>query len=153
MKKITTKEIAIAIMIAISALLLLNHSAQAFRFEEISQMFRSESNSCDIVWSEEIKPVAKKTLYVTVTAYSSTPDQTDSTPFITASGSHVYDGTLAANFLPFGTKVRFPDYSGDKIYIVEDRMHKRFSDRVDIWFATREAALKFGKRRLKMEVL
>src|SRR3990167_1248447 len=41
--------------------------------------------------------------YVTITAYSSTPEETDSTPFITASGTHVRDGVVAANFLPLGT--------------------------------------------------
>lgn len=96
---------------------------------------------------------AKRVVYVTVTAYSSTPDQTDDTPFITANGTRVRDGIIAANFLPFGTKVRFPDYSGDKIYEVTDRMHERFSDRADIWFETRQQALTFGKRTLKMEIL
>jgi len=52
----------------------------------------------------------RRTITVVVTAYSSTPDQSDDTPFIPASGSTVHPGTLAANFLRFGTKVRFPDY-------------------------------------------
>lgn len=90
---------------------------------------------------------------VQVTAYSSTPDQTDSSPFITANGTHVHDGTLACNFLPFGTKVKFPEYSGDKIYIVEDRMNKRFSNRMDIWFASRSAALQFGRQTLEYVVV
>ncbi len=93
------------------------------------------------------------TRYVLVTAYSSTVDQCDSTPFITASGSHVRDGIVAANFLKFGTKIRFPEYSGDKIYVVEDRMHPRFSNRVDIWMPTRSQAKIFGVKWLKMEVL
>ena len=60
--------------------------------------------------------------WVLVTAYSSTVDQCDSTPFITASGIHVHNGTVAANFLRFGTKIKFPVLFGDKIFIVEDRM-------------------------------
>ncbi len=91
--------------------------------------------------------------FVEVTAYSSTPDQCDSSPFITASGTHVHPGTLAANFLPFGTKVIFPDYSGDRVYVVEDRMNKRFSSRADIWLETRAAAYAFGKRHLRMVVV
>lgn len=94
----------------------------------------------------------RKTISVVVTAYSSTPDQTDSTPFITASGSRVHPGTLAANFLPFGTKVRFPEFDKDRIFIVEDRMNKRFSHRADIWMETREEAKQFGLQRLKMEI-
>jgi len=90
---------------------------------------------------------------VVLSAYSSTPDQTDSTPFIMASGKHVYDGAIAANFLPFGTKVKFPKLFGDKIFIVEDRMHERFSDRADIWMETRQAAINFGLRRLVIEIV
>jgi len=93
---------------------------------------------------------ANKSSYVTVTAYSSTPDQCSGNPFITASGARVHPGTLACNFLPFGTKVRFPEYS-KRIFIVEDRMG--YSGRADIWFTSRSEALKFGKRRLKMEIL
>lgn len=99
------------------------------------------------------KPVPKRTIYVMVTAYSSTPDQTDDTPFHTANGTYVRDGIIASNFLKFGTRVRFPDYFGDKIFDVQDRMNERFSDRVDIWMPTREAAIQFGVRTLKMEIL
>ncbi|MBI2674482.1 MAG: 3D domain-containing protein, partial [Candidatus Yanofskybacteria bacterium] len=61
---------------------------------------------------------------VMASAYSSTPDQTDDTPFITAWGTQVRDGIIAANFLPFGTLVKMPDLYGDKIFTVEDRMNK-----------------------------
>ncbi len=93
------------------------------------------------------------TFRVVVTAYSSTPDQTDASPFVTASGTTVHPGTIAVNFLPFGTRVKFPVYSGDAIYVVEDRMAKRFSDRADIWFTSRSAAYAFGKRTLTMVVV
>ena len=89
---------------------------------------------------------------VVLSAYSSTPDQTDSTPFIMASGKHVYDGAIAANFLPMGTLVRIPELFGGKIFVVEDRMHKRFSDRVDIWMETRQEAINFGLRSAAIEV-
>jgi 3D (Asp-Asp-Asp) domain-containing protein len=89
-----------------------------------------------------------------VTAYSSTPDQTEGDPFITASGARVYDGTLAANFLPFGTKVRLPEVFGDKIFTVEDRMNARFRDtRIDIWFPDRSSAKEFGIQETIMEIL
>jgi len=88
---------------------------------------------------------------VTITAYSSTVDQCDSTPFITASGSYVHDGTIAANFLPMGTKVKIPSVFGDKIFIVEDRMNARYYKRIDIWFPTRQEALNFGIQKLEIE--
>ena len=97
-------------------------------------------------------PLATKK--IVVTAYSSTPDQTDDTPFITASGKVVEDGIVASNFLAFGTKLRLPELFGDKIFVVEDRMHKRFfSDRLDIWFPDRETAQNFGVRETTLEIL
>ncbi len=94
-----------------------------------------------------------RTLRVTATAYSSTPDQTDASPFIAASGARVFDGMVAANFLPFGTKIRIPDMYGDKQFVVLDRMNKRYSNRVDIWMTSRAKALKFGVRTIRIEVL
>jgi 3D (Asp-Asp-Asp) domain-containing protein len=89
----------------------------------------------------------------TVTAYSSTPDQTDSSPFITANGKHVEDGIVACNFLAFGTKVRFPDMYGDKVFTVEDRMAKKNNHKIDIWFPSRGEAKEFGVQSLKVEIL
>jgi len=88
-----------------------------------------------------------------ITAYSSTVGQTDSTPFIMASGNHVYDGAVAANFLPLGTKIRFPNLYGEKIFIVEDRMNERFQDRIDIWFETRTDAKNFGMKRTNVQIV
>lgn len=97
---------------------------------------------------------ARKTHVVSATAYSSTPDQTDDTPFITAMGTHVRDGIIATNMLPFGTRVRIPSVFGNKVFIVEDRMNKRYWDRIDVWFPDRESAIQFGlKRSLIIEVL
>jgi 3D (Asp-Asp-Asp) domain-containing protein len=88
-----------------------------------------------------------------VTAYTSTVDQCDDTPFITANGTYVHDGVIAANWLKFGAKVRIPSMFGDKVFTVADRMHPRFDDRMDIWFADYDEAVKFGIRRLTVEVL
>lgn len=99
------------------------------------------------------RPEAKKVITLTVTAYSSTVDQCGSTPFTTASGTQVRDGVIAANFLPIGTKVRFPDQFGDKIFVVEDRMAARYNQRADIWMSSRELAKQWGVRHVKMEIL
>ncbi len=92
-------------------------------------------------------------LVVSITAYSSTPDQTDDTPFITARGTYVRDGIIAANFLPFGTKIKIPELFGDKIFIVEDRMNSRYWHKVDIWFPDRESALEFGVKTVKIQII
>ena len=97
--------------------------------------------------------VIGRTVYVTSTGYNSLPEQTDDSPFIAADGSHVYWGMVAANFLPFGTKIKIPEYYGDKIFIVHDRMATRFSDRVDVWFEHKSDALKWGRRTVKIEVI
>lgn len=94
-------------------------------------------------------------IVVTVTAYSSTPEQTDDTPFITASGSSVRDGVVASSFLPFGTQIKLPKMFGDKIFVVEDKMNSRYAgqSRIDIWFEDHSKAQAFGVRTLKAEIL
>lgn len=89
----------------------------------------------------------------TVTAYSSTADQTDSSPFITANGKRVKEGIVACNFLTFGTKVKFPDLYGNQIFSVEDRMAKKNNHKIDIWLPSRNDAKQFGVQRLKVEIL
>ena len=97
--------------------------------------------------------VSKKVKMV-ITAYSSTPDQTDCTPFITASNTMVRKGIVANNGLAFGTKVRMPEIFGNKIFVVEDRMHSRKSNyHLDIWKQTREQAINFGIKKTIVEVI
>lgn len=96
---------------------------------------------------------APKFVDVFVTAYSSREEETDSTPFITASGSNVRTGVVAANWLPFGTKIKIPELFGEKVFTVEDRMHKRNADKMDIWFPTTEEALRFGTQVTRVEIL
>ncbi len=90
---------------------------------------------------------------VELSAFSSTPDQTDDTPFITANGTYVRDGIVAANFLPFHTKIRIPEFYGDKIFTVEDRMHPRYPNGVDIWFPDRDQAKKFARKYSVIEII
>ena len=94
-----------------------------------------------------------KTVNVIVTAYSSTPDQTDDTPFITASGNWVRDGIVATNILPMGTKIKIPEVYGDRIFVVDDRMHPRKKVNVDVWFSSYTEAKNFGVKRTYIEVL
>ena len=100
------------------------------------------------------EPIVVQNIKVLATAYSSTVWQTDSTPFITASGTSVRDGVVANNLLPMGTKIRMPEIYGDKIFVVEDRMHSRKgSYHVDIWFPTYLQAKNFGAQKTYIEVL
>lgn len=98
-----------------------------------------------------------RTHTVVATAYSSTPDQTDSTPCLTANGYDVCDAgeedVIAANFLRFGTKVRIPELYGDKVFTVQDRMNPKYNARIDLWKTSRNRAISFGKRLVKIEVI
>jgi len=89
-----------------------------------------------------------KAVRVVVTAFSSSPDETDDTPFITASGKTTGDGIIANNCLPFGTAVKIPELFGDKVFVVEDRKHSRYGcDWLDVWYPTKAEAKKFGLKR------
>ncbi len=92
------------------------------------------------------------TMRVVASAYNSLPEQTDDTPFITANGTYVHDGVIAANFLPMGTLLKIPDYYGDQVFIVADRMNKRYDQRIDIWMEGVHEARQFGVRTVAIEV-
>ncbi|MFH1462375.1 MAG: hypothetical protein ABIG08_01615 [bacterium] len=100
------------------------------------------------------EPKVAKKINVIITAYSSTPCQTDDSPFITASGSWVKDGIIANNLFPFGTKVRIPEIYGEKIFVIEDRMNARKgSYHFDIWFPSYLEAKNFGAKTTYIEIL
>ena len=117
------------------------------------------------VWSGLVAPVvseplvqpimsaaAEKTLTVRVTAYNAVPEQTDSTPFITASGlptnpeiTVARSRDLAAD-LPFGTVIALetPTKSNSCGFaavehligyrVIADTMHERMQKKIDILF-------------------
>jgi len=100
------------------------------------------------------KPEVLKTIYMDSTAYTSTPEECDGDPFVTADGSDVADGIVATNVLPFGTQIRIPTVFGDKVFTVHDRMNTRYSYRVDVWMADHDAMIKYGlKRNIPIEVI
>jgi len=106
-----------------------------------------ESNDTNIKWANH---------YV-ITAYNSEAGQTDNSPCITANGFNVCENgvedTIAANFLPFGAKVKMPGLFGDRVFTVRDRMNRRFDNRVDVWMLEKHDAIQFGVKYAKIEVL
>ncbi|MBD3311300.1 MAG: hypothetical protein GF349_02245 [Candidatus Magasanikbacteria bacterium] len=99
-----------------------------------------------------------QTKKVIATAYSSTIGQTDSTPCITANGydlcENMEENVIAANFLPFGTKIRIPEIYGEKILTVQDRMNSRYgNNRIDVWQISREKAKNFGVKVIEIEIV
>ncbi len=89
---------------------------------------------------------------VMATAYNSLEGQTDSTPWITASGTRCREGVIASNFLPLGTKVMIEGF-GNQVFTVEDRMNKRYYKKIDIWFRHYNDARKFGIKKIKYHVV
>lgn len=99
----------------------------------------------------------KTTGYYQITAYTSEVRQCDDSPCITANGFNLceygVEDSIAANFLPFGAKIKIPDLFGDRIFIVRDRMNSRYQKTVDIWMNHRADAIKFGIKIAKIEIL
>jgi 3D (Asp-Asp-Asp) domain-containing protein len=91
---------------------------------------------------EVSKPISYET--VTLTTYSPTEGETDSTPHLTASGFKIDKNNPKRHRIiavsrdlkkkwPFGTKVRIKNagkYNG--VYTVKDVMNKRHENRIDI---------------------
>ena len=100
-----------------------------------------------------LAPIGSPVLYLHITAYSSSVDETDDTPFITANGTYVHDGVVATNLLPFGTKVKIPALFGDKVFTVEDRMSLRMTGRMDIWMSSKSKAIVFGSNYANVVVV
>ena len=143
--------LAIAASFAHSALSNANSAAVDYGSSNIQDAVIAQSHIIIPINKKSASPT--KVLKFWITAYSSTIDQTDDSPFITASGSYVREGVAAANILPFGTKFKLPEIFGDQIFVIEDRMHSRYQNRIDIWFADRGEATDFGKKWTKVEIL
>ena len=89
------------------------------------------------------------------TAYCSCEKCCGKSDGITASGTKAHQGTVANNWLPFGTKLKIEGYT--TIFTVEDRGSvKHFGTktekrkRLDIWFPSHKEALEFCIQRLKV---
>lgn len=119
-------------------------------------------------------PTATPSLILRATAYNSLVEQTNSEPFITATGARTRWGIIAVSRdllsanLPYGSLVRLTDlgtfasgrgagaYQGllDRhVFIVEDTMHPRKTQQIDIWFAEYAHAVTWGVRRLRVDVV
>lgn len=135
--------------------MLLNQSVSASSTGLQANISKSTTTKAKLPKNKKIK--VKKVKIVKLTSYTSEVKQCDKSPCITANGynlcKNAKEDSVAANFLPFGTKIRIPDYFGDRIFIVRDRMNKRFQDRIDIWMISKQKALKFGVKQAKVEIL
>ncbi|GGO18619.1 3D domain-containing protein [Deinococcus humi] len=102
---------------------------------------------------------------VRATAYNSLAGQTDSTPFITATGTRTRPGVVALSrdmlrSFPYGTRITIEDLSGrynnllrGRTFIVEDTMAARKTGSLDIWMSTRSQAINFGARQVRITAI
>lgn len=100
----------------------------------------------------------KEDIRVTATAYNSEVGQCSGDPCITASGfnvcEHGIENTVATNGLPLGTKIKIPEWFGERVFVVRDRMNARYDTRIDVWMLNKEDAKRFGiKRGVKVEIV
>ena len=121
----------------------------------------ARESACIPDWKvvDELVGIKQDLVYpVKVTGYSSTFDQCDADPFITASNKHVRAGIIAlSRDLLRRYNPDAPFHWGDRIYlegfgelIVEDSMNARYTQRADIWFPDRKSASRWGVRNLKL---
>ncbi len=107
------------------------------------------------------------------TAYNSLAAQTDSSPFVTATGARTRFGVVALSRdllrrIPYGSIVRIEDLGtwangrGRGTYnrmlsgvnfIVEDTMNIRKRNTVDVWMPSRRAAIQWGARQIRVTVI
>ncbi len=102
---------------------------------------------------------------VRATAYNSLAGQTDSTPFITATGTRTRPGVVALSrdmlrSFPYGTRITIEDLSGrynnllnGRTFIVEDTMAARKTGSLDIWMSTHSQAINFGARQVRITAI
>ena len=98
-----------------------------------------------------------KTIEVTATAYNSLAYQTNSNPHITAFGDSLKPGlkyiAVSRDLLKMGLKHNTPvKIEGfDNVYLVKDKMNKRWKNRIDIYMGIDvKAARKWGKKKISI---
>jgi 3D (Asp-Asp-Asp) domain-containing protein len=101
------------------------------------------------VVQSECQSLPKYSVLASISAYTPRKEETDSAPFITASGEMVRNGIVANNCLPFYSII---EIEGEK-YVVLDRMNKRYGcGFYDIFTWNLDEALNFGRQKLEVKV-
>ncbi|HEX9814812.1 MAG TPA: hypothetical protein VGB31_07685 [Myxococcota bacterium] len=99
----------------------------------------------------------ERSLVVTATAYNSLPEQTDDEPHLAAWGDLVAPGmkviAVSRDLIPEGldrhATVKIEGLPG--VYLVLDKMHERWTNRIDIYMGYNlEAAQAWGKRKVEI---
>lgn len=93
---------------------------------------------------------------LTVTAYSADVAETDDTPYVTASNNRVRPGIVAVSRdlfrkgWVFGRKIYI---KGLGVFIIDDLMHTRKTNQIDVFMGGKGDALQFGRKTLEVYLL
>jgi 3D (Asp-Asp-Asp) domain-containing protein len=93
----------------------------------------------------EAAPLPPVQIAAVITAYSSSVDETDSTPNINAMGTRPHLGSVACpSQYKFGTEILIQG----KTYQCDDRMAQKTREKphFDIWMPSKQEALRFGNQ-------
>lgn len=86
-------------------------------------------------------------------AYTASVGETDASPSVMASGKTVYIGAIACPAMyQFGDRI---EVEGLGVYVCEDRMNirYRYTNHFDIFFASYDEAIQFGRKALKFRAI
>lgn len=113
--------------------------------------------SCDEPETEKYNFEDWQKITVTASAYNSLKQQGEGNPLITAWGDslrpHVQSIAVSRDLIRKGLKhntpVKIEGFEG--VFIVNDKMHPRWRNKIDIYMGTdREKALKWGRRKIEI---
>ena len=144
-----------------------NAAQEINTLQEENQLLIAELEKIEktLIWlrNEQARNPYKGLTRIVSTAYNSDIGQTDSTPFITASGERVQEGTLALSRDMIRAENAFMSRMGynnaatisfgdtiDVVYVrrmvVHDTMNRRYTERADIWMDSKSDARIWGVR-------
>ena len=130
----------------------------AIKGESLSSLFMQEEEvQEEIVLSKDpiiIKEIQTQTLewfYFVATGYSAN-DPSQGTNSKTSTGKEVYEGIIAVDpdIIPLGSLVEIKDIG---IFVAEDIGGKIKGNRIDIFFASKEKALAFGRQQIWLRMV
>jgi len=162
-----TRHLTIAVLLALAAALVCSLAALAAQASELDALkystgpeYRAEVARILVTDQEYLRRLEgqsnKPVALVTVTAYNSVPEQTDSDPNIAASMRRVRPGTIAVSRdlfdkgWVFGRKVRI---EGLGIFEINDLMAVRHDKSIDIFIGNNQQCQAFGKRHIRAALL
>ncbi|WP_423819032.1 hypothetical protein V5739_16200 [Salinimicrobium sp. TIG7-5_MAKvit] len=113
--------------------------------------------SCEEIEDEKLNFDDWQKIRVTASAYNSLGKQGEGNPMITAWGDTLNPGVqsiavsrdLMKKGLDYKTPVKIEGFEG--VFIVNDKMHPRWRNKIDIYMgANKEKALKWGRRKVEI---